>query len=125
MSSNDTAPSDDQQQDIDGFADALYELLQARGQSLGVMDIALESDGWFIDVELMFAVGPDMGVSVHTGAGEARYCELVGEDRERWLDGQVENLDVFGSEADEHREAQAMLVLTGLLDARRPLLTKA
>ena len=125
MTSRDIAPSDPQLQDIDGFADALYELLQERGQSLGVMDIALETDGWFVDVELMFALGPDMGVSVHTGAGEARFCELVGEDGERWLEQEVEGLDVFGSEADEHRQAQAMLVLTGLLDARRPLLTKS
>ncbi|MCW2949522.1 MAG: hypothetical protein JWN41_535 [Thermoleophilia bacterium] len=119
------APTEAQARTVEAFAEALYELLQGRALSLGVVDIALEVDGWFVDVELMFATGPDMGASVHVGVGEARFCELVGADDERWLEHEIAGLVVLAASTSEDLAAQALLVLQGVLDARRPLLTKA
>ena len=107
---------------VDRFADALYEVLTKRARSWGVVDVGLEVDGWYVDVELQFATGPDMGASVHAGAGEARYCELVGADQERWFDEGVDGLAILAASSDEARDEQVMAVLDGLLAARRPLL---
>jgi len=117
-------PSARQSEDLDGFAEALYELLQERALSLGIVDIALELDGWFIDVEVLFAVGPDMGISLHGGAGESRFCQLVGEQEEQWLDHHVDGVKVIGVRDADALRGQALRVLQGLLDARRPLLNQ-
>jgi hypothetical protein len=124
--SQERPPTTRQADAIEAFADALYELLEERSQSLGIIDVALEVDGWFVDAELVFAKGPDIGLSLHAGAGECRFCELVGSEAERWLEesGVVEGIDVLDdSDVDGDRE-RALRVLNGMLDARRPLLTR-
>jgi hypothetical protein len=108
---------------IDRFSDAIYELLQVRAQSIGVLDIGIEIDDWFIDGELMFVNGPDMGFSIDSQARGARFCELLDDDGERWLDDvvEVDFLDLAPGDMDALAE-QALIVLNGVLDARRPLL---
>ena len=115
-------PTPKQSDLVEEFAEAFYGLLQSRALSLGIVDIALEVDGWYVDTELMFATGPDMGVSVHAGLGEARFCELLGDDGEAWADGTLDGVDVLGSRGAEQQAEQALKVLQGVLDARRPLL---
>jgi hypothetical protein len=124
-----TAAADDQPPNsalgaIDRFAEALGELLEKRALSVGLVEVAVEVDGWFIDSEVMFSTDPDMGISVDVQRGVARYCELVGEDSERWLDHEVRNLPILEARGDEERREIAIAVLGGVLDARRPLLPK-
>lgn len=109
---------------IDRFADSLGELLEKRALSIGMVEVGLEVDGWYVDCELLFATGPDMGISVDVQRGVARYCELVGDSDERWLDHLVENLPILGARGTEERHEIAVAVLTGMLDARRPLLPR-
>lgn len=123
-SSSDNAPPARYVGAIDRFATTLGELLEKRALSVGLVDIALDVDGWFVDAELVFAVGPDMGVSVDTSAGVALFCELVGDDGERWLDHRVENLPVLDARGETERSEIAVAVLGGVLDARRPLLPR-
>ena len=110
---------------VEALAEALYDLLHARAQSIGLLDIAIEVDGWFVDAELMFSSGPDMGLSLDAAAGACAYCRLVRDDAEEWLDAAaVTGLELPpASGADAAREL-ALRLLTGLLDARRPLLVK-
>ena len=110
---------------IDRFADSLGELLEKRALSIGLVDVAVEVDGWFVDCELMFSVDPDMGISVDVQRGAARYCELVGDSDERWLEHQVSNLPILGARGEDERREIALAVLAGVLDARRPLLPPA
>lgn len=115
-------PTNAQANAIDRLVDALYDLLHKRAMSIGLLDIAIEADGFHIDCELLFGEGPDMGCTIDSRVGSARYCELIGEDSERWLeDGAIDGLDVYGARQEEIAEL-ALLVLSGLLDARRPLL---
>jgi hypothetical protein len=122
MTSPAPEPTAKQSDTVEEFAEAFYGLLQSRALSLGVVDIALEVDGWYVDTELMFATGPDMGISVHAGLGEARFCELLGTDGEEWADVTLEGVDVLGSKGADEQTAVALLVLEGVLDVRRPLL---
>ena len=107
---------------IDDLVDALYDLLHARAQSIGAMDVGLEVNGWHVDGELMFTNGPDMGLSLDTRTGECRYCELVGDAQERWLDEVRGDLYVLDGGSSELLEAVSLELLDGLLAARRPLL---
>lgn len=109
---------------IDAFADALYDLLHERAQSIGVLDIALEVNDWHVDGELMFSSGPDMGFTLDSRAGEARYCELLPGAQEAWLDERRADVAVLDAGDDDQRRAVALEVLDGLLAARRPLLRR-
>ena len=110
---------------IDAFAEAVYELMRVRASSLGALDIDVDVDGWHVDGEVLFSSGPDMGFSVDALAGVAVFCELLGDDGERWFDEQVEGIDVLGARGEEAAlEAHALAVLDGLLAARRPLLKR-
>lgn len=124
MSESENLPPNSALGAIDRFAESLGELLEKRALSVGLMDVAVEVDGWFVDCELMFSTDPDMGVSVDVQRGTARFCELVGERDERWLEHHVENLPILGARGEEERREIAVAVLTGVLDARRPLLPK-
>jgi hypothetical protein len=117
-------PTPAQVQVIDEVADSLYELLHARAQSIGILDIALEVNDWHVDVELMFSTGPDLGLSLDAQTGTCRYCELLEGDQERWLDEQRDGLDVLGARGEELANVVALEVLDGLLAARRPLLRR-
>ncbi|MCW2962259.1 MAG: hypothetical protein JWM90_2646 [Thermoleophilia bacterium] len=110
---------------VDAFADALYDLLQQRALSWGLVDIGMETDGSNIDCELLFGSDPDMGFSVDVSNGVARFCKLVGEDKEEWLDETLANLDILGAANDEELAARALDVANGVLAARRPLLPKS
>ena len=123
----DTAPlpSAAQTAAIERFADAVYALLSERALSWGVVDISIEADGWYVDGELLFAAGPDMGFSVHTGAGEARFCVLVDERSERWTDDVCSGLAVIAARDDDELRPHVLAVLDGVLAARRPLLRPA
>lgn len=105
--------------DIEKLADEIASLLDSRALSIGLVDIAVSVDELFIDCELIFATAPDMGISVDTQQGAALYCMLIGVDSEQWLDHTVTNLLDINSESE-----QALKILDGLLDARRPLLKK-
>lgn len=107
---------------ITTFTDALQDLLQARAQSIGAIDVGVEENGWHVDGEVLFATGPDMGLSVDTRIGECRYCELVGDKDERWLEEVRGDVLVLDGGSDELMQALALEVLNGLLAARRPLL---
>lgn len=109
---------------IDRFADSLGQLLEQRALSIGLVDLSLEVDGWFVDCELLFGSVPDMGISVDVQHGVARFCELLGDDAEQWLEHTVGNLPVLDARGEEERREIALAVLGGLLDARRPLLPK-
>lgn len=104
---------------LDAIADALYDLLEARAQSIGILDIAVEVNDGYVDGELLFGTGPDLGLSLDA-TGSVRYCELLEGDRERWLDETRSGLAVDASRAEE----TALAVLDGLLAARRPLLRR-
>lgn len=109
---------------IDAFADVLYDLLHARAQSIGILDIALEVNAWHVDAELMYSSGPDMGVSLDTRSGECRYCELLDGAAEHWLDEVRGDLLVLDSPSANVLDAVALELLDGLLAARRPLLKR-
>jgi hypothetical protein len=110
------------------FADAMYDLLHERAQSIGILDISIEPNDLHLDGELMFSTGPDIGFSLDARLGECRYCELLPPDAEQWLDEVRGDLLVLeaapGAEGDELRCAAALELLQGLLDARRPLLKR-
>ena len=118
-------PTPTQAQVVDEFADTLYDLLHARAQSIGILDIALEVNDFHVDGELMFSTGPDLGLSLDVRIGECRYCELLDGGKERWLDEVRGDLRVLDADTDEVREAIALELLDGLLAARRPLLKRA
>lgn len=118
-------PTREQAQVIESVADSLYDLLHARAQSIGILDIALEVNDWHVDVELLFSQGPDFGLSLDARAGECRYCQLLEGGQERWLDEVRGDLLVLDAGSDEVVDAIALGVLDGLLAARRPLLREA
>lgn len=123
MRHEDTPPPTAQQADsIERFAEALYELLRERALSWGLLDIGLEVDDWFVDGELMFATGPDMGFSLNLAVGAGRVCELIGTDHERWLEATIDDLRLPEPGDADSLRAQVLSVLDGVLDARRPLL---
>lgn len=124
MSADATSPTEAQSETIDAFADALYDLLHERAQSIGILDIGIELNGWHVDGELMYSMGPDMGFTLDTRIGECRYCELLPGDKETWLEGVRGDLLVLDAEGEELRRAVALELLAGLLDARRPLLKR-
>ena len=109
----------------EAVAEALYDLLHARALSIGLLDISVEVDGWYVDAELMFSSDPDMGLSYDAGAGACAYCRLVRDDAEEWLDDAALTALPLppAADADAARDL-ALAVLSGLLDARRPFLTK-
>jgi len=112
-----------QEKALERLSTALYDLLHARALSVGILDIALEDDGWFIDVELLFSNGPDMGMSFNAEASSCRFCELIGTDQERWIDAaEITDVQYMGANVD--MAEISLLLLSGVLDARRPLLTK-
>jgi len=115
-------PSEAQVTAIDTFVDALYDLLHGRAQSISAIDLSLEVNGWHVDGEVLFAKGPDIGISLDTREGECRYCELLEGDQERWLDVVQGDLHVLDNPGSELLEAAALALLDGLLTARRPLL---
>jgi hypothetical protein len=117
-------PTPEQAQRIDGVAESLYDLLHARAQSIGILDIALVVNEYFVDVELMFSSGPDLGLSLDANTGTCRYCELLDGDQERWLEEERSGIDVLGATSEELANVVALEVLGGLLDARRPLLRR-
>lgn len=101
------------------LVDAIEELLHSRAQSIGAIDVAIEANDGFVDGELLFAIGAGVGFALDLGSGECRYCELVGEDAERWLDGVVRRTgDPLGR---AQHEGVALAVLDGVLEARRSL----
>lgn len=104
-------------------ADRLHELLCAMVRSWGMLDVGVEVDGHHVDAELLFAVGPDMGLTLDVSSGGCRYCELPDDESERWLEH--DDVIIGGlSETATNAELEALLapVLDGLLAARRPLL---
>lgn len=109
---------------IDAFADSLYDLLHERAQSVGILDIGLEVNGWHVDGELLWSAGPDMGFALDAQTGECRYCELLAGDREAWLDEVRGDLLVLDGADEDLRRAVALELLDGLLTARRPLLRR-
>jgi hypothetical protein len=117
-------PTPQQARVVDDFADSLYDLLQARALSIGILDIALEVNEFHVDGEVMFSTGPDLGLSLDVRSGECRYCELLDGSKERWLDEVRGDLLVLDADTDEVREAIALELLDGLLAARRPLLRR-
>ena len=123
MAADDT-PRGAQVDAIDSFADALYDLLHERAQSIGVLDIALEVNDWHVDGELMFSTGPDMGFTLDARAAEVRYCELLPGAQEAWMDEHREGVAALDARDDEARRAVALELLDGLLAARRPLLRR-
>ncbi len=120
----DTIPGAAHAKALDAFADALYDLLHERAQSIGILDIGIELNGWHVDGELMYSTGPDMGFTLDARSGECRYCELLPGNTEAWLDEVRGDLLVLDAEGDELRRAVALELLAGLLDARRPLLKR-
>ncbi len=120
-------PTAAQARAIEAFATALFELLEARAQSIGLLDIAVEVDGWNIDAELMYTSNPDMGATIDAASGELEVCELLGDDGERWIDDAgcagLRVLDGDDQDIDALRE-DTLAVLTAVLDARRPLLRR-
>ena len=116
--------SEAQARELDAFADALYDLLHERAQSIGILDISIEVNDAHVDGELMYSNGPDVGFSLDSRTGECRYCELLGDDGERWLQEVRGDLLVLDGGTDELRRAIALELLDGLLDARRPLLRR-
>jgi len=123
MTSPSHEPSAAQAAAIDRFADALYDLLHERAQSIGLLDIGIERNDWHVDGELLFTTSPDMGLSLDAAAGVCRYCELVDDADERWLDETRSDLPVLEGDDAALRDL-ALLVLDGLLAARRPLLKR-
>lgn len=109
---------------LGAFADALYDLLHERAQSIGILDVALEVNGWHVDCELLFGSGPDLGLSLDGRSGECRYCELLEGRRERWLDEVRGDLLVLDAPGPQVLEAAAHEVLDGLLAARRSLVRR-
>lgn len=120
----DATPAAAQTEALDAFADALYDLLHERAQSIGILDIGIELNGWHVDGELMYSTGPDMGFTLDARSGECRYCELLPGNKEEWLEGVRGDLLVLDAEGEELRRAVALELLAGLLDARRPLLKR-
>ncbi len=125
MSTDENQPPNSALGAIDRFAETLGTLLEKRALSVGLVEVGVEVDGWFVDCELIFGTDPDMGISIDTQRGGARYCKLVGDDSEEWLDHEVGNLPILGARGEEERREIAVAVLTGALDARRPLLPPA
>ena len=117
-------PNQHQQAALDAFADTTYDLLHERAQSIGILDISIEVNEWHLDGELLASDGPDIGFSLDSRTGECRYCELLPDQRERWLDEVRGDLLVLDAEGEELRRAAAMELLEGLLAARRPLLKR-
>ena len=107
---------------LDAFADALYDLLHARAQSIGMLDVGIEINGSHLDGEILFSSGPDIGFSLDSTSGECRYCELLDGSRERWLDEVRGDLLVLDAASEELLAAAALELLDGMLAARRPLL---
>lgn len=124
MSADQNTPNPTQAEALDAFADALYDLLHERAQSIGILDIGIELNGWHVDGELMYSTGPDMGFTLDSRSGECRYCELLPGDNEAWLAEVRGDLLVLDAEGEELRSAVALELLNGLLDARRPLLKR-
>lgn len=124
MPSAEPSPTQAHVEAIDAFVDVLYDLLHERAQSIGILDIALEVNGWHVDGELLYSNGPDMGLSLDTRSGECRYCELLDGEKERWLDEVRGDLLVLDAPGQELLDAVALEVLDGLLAARRPLLRR-
>ncbi|MCW2923935.1 MAG: hypothetical protein JWM98_1339 [Thermoleophilia bacterium] len=122
MTSPTAEPTSAQVAAIDRFVDALYDLLHERAQSIGVMDIGLEVNGFHVDGELLFTTGPDMGFSFDSQLGECRYCRLVGDDAEEWQEEVRGDLLVLDGAPRELLDAAALELLDGMLAARRPLL---
>lgn len=117
--------SSDDRTAIEDFATAVYDLLTERARSWGLLDIGVEDAGGFIDGELRYSVGPDMGFSIDTRDGTCAYCVLVDEGPERWLeDASIVGIDITSPAEGEEQHAQVLRVLDGVLAARRPLLTK-
>jgi hypothetical protein len=109
---------------LDAFADAVHDLLHARAQSIGAIDVAVEVNDPHLDGEVLFGDGgPDMGFAFDSGAGSCSFCELVPPDSERWLEDHA--IDLTTPVDDEARAEAALALLRGLLDARRPLLSGA
>jgi hypothetical protein len=110
---------------LDAFAEALQDLLEERALSIGAIDIVVEVNAPHVDGELLFGEGPDIGFSIDSTSRTCSFCELVGDESERWLDHRVEDLAVdaapAGSAGDDARRELALAVLQGVLDARRPL----
>ena len=102
------------------FPDVLYDLLCARAQSIGVIDIVFDADDSFVDAEITFSAGPGIGFSIDLAAGVCQYCELIAESEERWLGDRIEQLAVESGEAGDLQDA-ALEVLNGMLAARRSL----
>lgn len=107
---------------MDAAADAIYDLVHERAQSIGVLDVAIEANDWHVDGELLFSTGPDMGFSLDSRSGECRYCELLADAKERWLDEVRGDLLVLDTADAAVLRAVALELLDGLLTARRPLL---
>lgn len=120
----DTIPGGAHAKALEAFADALYDLLHERAQSINLLDIGIELNGWHVDGELMYSTGPDMGFTLDARTGECRYCELLPGNDERWLDEVRGDLLVLDAEGEELRRGLALELLAGLLDARRPLLRR-
>ncbi len=107
-----------------GLADAIHDLLHDRAQSIGAIDIGVEVNGTYVDGEVLFGDGgPDMGFAVDAATGACAFCELVPPDSERWLDEHALALELAAGE--ESHAAAALVLLRGLLDARRTLLRGA
>lgn len=115
-------PTPDQAAAIERFADSLYELLRTRARSLGAMDIEVEPSGWLVEAEVLFGTGPDMGIRVDAASGVARYCVLLDGEEQSWCDAELGSLEITDANDEPAAGAQALLVLGGMLDARRPLL---
>lgn len=119
-------PTPDAAAGLERIADALHDLLHARALSIGLLEVAVEVNDWYIDGEALFTEGPDIGFSLDVQDGDCRYCELLGDSDEQWLEHQVTGLDPAAADraGDEARTALAITVLDGLLTARRPLLKR-
>lgn len=115
-------PSTEQARCIEAAADEIYDLVHERAQSLGVLDVAIEVNDWYVDGELLFAAGPDVGFSLDARSGECRYCELLPDSRERWLEEVRGDLLVLDRPSADVLRAVALELLAGVLAARRPLL---
>jgi hypothetical protein len=97
---------------IERFADALHDRLCRYARSWGLVDISIETHDAHIDGELLFATGPDIGFTIDMSVGVSRYCELIGDTDERWLE-----CDVVGIDAAV--DLQVGRVTDGILAARR------
>lgn len=115
--------SDPAPESLDLLADALYDLLSARARSIGVMDIQIDATWPWLDVELLFTNGPDIGLSLDALDGICSYCVMQGDAEELWLEADIGGLRLTAEVVDGEAHADmALRMLDGLLAARRPLL---